>query len=444
MKYNILHNFISPVTGKLADINQLPDLTQNHLWVGNDKNKLVEIKITDLISAKHPLTKGNLLIGDDKNQASEVQTINFNNLPTLSTTSVPYLTGGFVGKVFEGTSSGKPRESSVVADMYADMGVLNAKFYAGNFIMSSGLSLSYPKAQFLNSLTAGAILKTSNSGSGRLEAISRLDVTNLPALASGKLWLGDSTNEPVAQTVINTSNLPALTNGKVWQGDVNNRPVEKTLDFAPLDATYILKQPYNSLPNAQSLNSLGVGMVKLIAGGAFALAIADDDYATKSTLENLKNEAQGFRNEAETFAQEANTSATEAATSATEATTAAGEATVAEVAASGSATAAGVSTAAAAVSAVSAAASASSASGSESSAKSSESKAQQYLNQLLNSGITLSGDVLGSGLLKNSIALTFKSNPVFTGTGSITIPVGTTAERPSNATIGMIRLNTDI
>lgn len=197
------------------------------------------------------------------------------------------------------------------------------------------------------------------------------------------------------------------------------------------------------MTNAQVLSELGTGITKIIANGEFAIAVADQDYATKETLEQIKTETELYKNQA-------SASATEATTAAGEATAAATEATASATAASGSATAAGVSAAGAAASAIAAATSASSASSSASSAdtsagnaKTSEENSAAYLNQLLNTGITLTGDVLGSGPLKDPITLTFKSNPVFTGTGSMTIPVGTTAERPSNPTTGMVRLNTD-
>jgi len=49
--------------------------------------------------------------------------------------------------------------------------------------------------------------------------------------------------------------------------------------------------------------------------------------------------------------------------------------------------------------------------------------------------VTVSG-----GVATVSIA----SDPVFLGTGSITIPVGTTAQRPASPTIGMLRINTSL
>ena len=594
MNYDVLHNFISPVTGRVL-------CKEDYILVGNRDNiadpspALIDTKL-DLIKLRHDVNEllnatfileeanfklpkaqalnelsdgfmyntggiisttndiplpnleyKHLWIGDSNNKPQAVTTIDIDNLPSLGTTDVPTPTGGFVGKVWEGTSSGRPEESSIVGEMFADIGILNAKFLAGHFVMNSGLTASFPKAQFLNALTAGALVKTSSAGDGKLESVvinqdqvlmggannvpeSRarigvenlplladkklwsgnadsipqsittidisnlpnltnnnlwlggednrpiakvnIDISNLPNLEQNKLWIGDAGNRPVPQSVLKIDNLPNLTNNMVWQGNAQGRPEEVELNFAPVDATYIIKQPNATLTNAQVLSELGTGMAKIVAGGAFAIAIPDEDYATKETLEQIKAETEEFKNQAAnsaeqaaTSAEEASASATEASASATEATTAAGEATAAAAeatgaaaAASGSATAAGVSAAAAAASALAAGASAASASSSASDASSSASDAHnsavnsassasqslQYLNQLLNTGINLVGDVLGSGPLKDPITLTFKSNPVFTGTGSMTIPIGNSHERPNTLTPGMIRFNTSL
>ena len=577
MNYDVLHNFISPVTGRvLSDPDYV--LVGDYQGIATPSPILIDIRlelidlrkeVEDLESLNNrvgfiinqpdaglpkaqalstlddgfmyntggiisttndlplpSLEYKHLWIGDSNNQPQAVTTIDIDNLPSLGTTDVPTPTGGFVGKVWEGTSSGRPEESSIVGEMFADITALNAKFLAGKFVMNSGLTASFPKAQFLNTLTAGGLVKTSSAGDGKLEAvtlnqdqvlmggannlpesrarigvenlplladkklwsgnadsipqsITTIDITNLPNLEQNKLWIGDAGNRPVAQSTLNIDNLPNLTNNMVWQGNAQGRPAEVELNFAPSDATYIIKQPNVTLTNAQVLSELGVGMAKIVAGGAFAIAIPDEDYATKATLEQIKAETEEFKNQAAnsaeqaaTSAEEASASATEAATSATEATasateatTAAGEATAAAAeasgaaaAASGSAGAAGLSAAGAAASALAAGASAGSASSSASDASSSASDAHdsavssgasasqslQYLNQLLNTGINLVGDVLGSGPLKDPITLTFKANPIFTGTGSMTIPVGTTAQRPNNPVLGMTRINTDL
>jgi len=47
--------------------------------------------------------------------------------------------------------------------------------------------------------------------------------------------------------------------------------------------------------------------------------------------------------------------------------------------------------------------------------------------------------------VNNNIAtISIANNPVFTGNGSMTIPNGTTEQRPSTPTVGMMRLNTSL
>jgi len=47
--------------------------------------------------------------------------------------------------------------------------------------------------------------------------------------------------------------------------------------------------------------------------------------------------------------------------------------------------------------------------------------------------------------VNNNVAtISIANNPVFTGNGSMTIPNGTTAQRPSTPTVGMMRLNTSL
>ncbi len=313
------------------------------------------------------LEQGKIWLGDDQNKAIAVDTINEVNLPELGVTVVPEPTGGFVGKVWMGTSSGRPEASSLVGEMFADIAILNGKFETGAFIMRSGLRASYLNAQFLN--------------------------------------------------------------------------------------------------------SLGGGIAKVQPTGDISIAIPDEDYATVETLERIKTETEEFKDQAATSAEEAASSAEEAAVSAGEASTsagealsAAGEATGAAAEATGAASEASAASAAAtasaglaAVEAIAAGVSSSSASSSASdaedsaddaasaqhSAEGARNDAQRYLNQLLATGITLTGDVAGSGGLSNAINLTFAANPIFTGNEYMRIPFGTTLQRPIDPLIGMTRINTD-
>ena len=246
--------------------------------------------------------------------------------------------------------------------------------------------------------------------------------------------------------------------------DVGNVPLstDRQLAFTnvpSVDATYILKRPHNSLPNAQALNEL-VGIepkiLKVAADGSIEVAIRDQDYATLESLEEIRAETEAFKNEAGVSAQEAAASAAEATGAAAEATGAATAASGSAAVAAASALGAGVSAVAAATSALSASSSSSSASSSASDAASSASQsqtsatnaansatsAQNSLNTLLNTGITLQGAVYGSGGLLNPITTHFQNNAVLPGNESMIIPKGTSSQRPSVPIAGMIRYNT--
>ena len=447
-----------------ANLPNAQALNQLNNGLMKNNNGVIQIAIPGQDYLTPSLPSGQLWIGNNNNIATSQQTITIDNLPSLGTTDVPNpFTGGFVGQVWEGTSSGRPEASSIVGEMFADIAILNAKFLAGHFVMNSGLTASFPAAQFLNALTAGALVQTSALGDGKLVSI---------VVQQDQVLMGGVNNIPESRQTIDVANLPSLTNGRVWQGDAANRPTEVQLNLAPNDATYIIKTPNANLPQAQVLSELGIGMAKIVAGGAFAIAVAGEDYATAQQLEEIRDQCQQYAEQAATSAEEAAASATEAATSATEATTAAGEATVAAgeatVAAgeaSASAGAATVSALAAGISAGSASSSARSASssaddasdsasnaadsasnaaGSASAAAGSATQAQTYLNTLLTIGLTLQGDVNGSGLLGSPIVTTFKPNPVFSGNQSMTMPSGNSSQRPTMLIPGMIRFNTSL
>ena len=301
-----------------------------------------------------------------------------------------------------------------------------------------------PNSQVLSVLDDGYMINTGG-------IVSTSSSIPLPALASNNIWIGDLNNTAQPNPTITIDNLPNLTTGYMWLGDDNNRPAEIKAAFAPSDATYVINTPSVTLPNAQVLSELGVGMAKIITDGMFAIAIPDEDYATVETLERLAEEAAASAEESAASATEAAASATEASASALEATGAAAEATGAAAEATASAAGATVSALAAAASALSAGSSSSSASSSASDANSSASDAQgsatdahNYLITLLNTGITLEGDITGSGILSNPIITNFKPNPTLPGNGYVKIPTGSTNQRPSNPSAGMLRYNIEI
>ena len=444
----------------------LPSLTYKNIWIGDENNKPVA-NPTILQSNLPPLSQNNIWIGDSNNLAQPKPTITIDNLPNLGTTSInvpnpldptnPIVISG--GKIWHGTDSNRPEESNALLVVEGDIALINFRFFSANFILGKGntvLQTLMPGSQFLSNLPSGSWMQTSGAGTGAVVSAT---------IPQGQILMGGLNNVPEARQTIDIANLPSLSDGRVWQGDSTNRPVEVQLNLAPTDATYIIKTPNATLTQAQVLSELGVGMTKLVAGGAFAIAIAGEDYATIAQLEEIRDQCQQYAEQAATSAEEAATSAGEAATSAGEATASAAEATGAAAAASGSATAAGLSAAGALASAGAAALSAGSASSSASDASSSASDAshsassastsatnaansataaQDYLNTLLNTGLILQGDVTGSGLLSNPIVTTFKPNPVFTGNSSMTMPSGNNTQRPTTLIPGMIRFNTSL
>jgi hypothetical protein len=225
-----------------------------------------------------------------------------------------------------------------------------------------------------------------------------------------------------------------LTQNKIWVGDATNKPVETDLNFAPNDASYILKTPKIGLNNAQALSELIGGILKSAPiTGTLSNAIAGIDYASEASVVAAQAAADA------------------AAVEATAAATAAAAAPAA-----GAALAyiyfneqmlpysliplvpVGVSISGAIGVAAAAAASASSA------ASSAQTTANTAITRIDNLNVTLQGDIIGSGNLNNPVITTFTPNPRFTGKEYIKIPVGNTNERPSNSSVGMVRYNTDL
>ena len=360
------------------------------------------------------------------------------------------------GYVWIGDERSRPLPTFKLIDLSIDVKSLQKQLdvlLQTSFVVNTPVP-SLPKAQALSTLNDGLIKNVS----GVLAiAVANTDYLS-PSLASGNLWIGSEANLATEQPTIAVANLPDLSEGKVWQGDANNRPVEVTIAIAPIDARYILQQPDSSLSNAQSLNQL-IGLdpkiLKATADGMIEVAIPDQDYATKATLEQIKAETEEFKAQAQAAAEEATASAEEATGAATEATAAAGEATGAAATASGAATAAGASALGAGASAIAAGLSAGSASSSASDASSSAASAvtsatnaagsaesaANSLNTLLTTGITLQGAIYGSGGLLNPITTSFSNNPVLPGSGAMTIPKGAVSQRPATPIAGMVRYN---
>jgi hypothetical protein len=381
--------------------------------------------------------------------------------PFLSPISGIHLTEGMLPSLIQeytwvGNRNSIAQPSPALIDIRLDLIDLRHALSAQTAPIDATYILQKPNkilsnAQALNQLEGG-ILKNVQ---GILEiAVAGEDYLSA-TLASGKLLIGDQDDKATPQDKIALTNMADLSQSKIWVGDENNRPIESDFTPAANDATYILQTEDAALRNAQVLNDLGTGMAKIVTGGAFAIAIPDEDYATKETLEKLAQEAKTSAEEAAASAEEASGAAEEATAAASEATgaaaeatgaageasLAAGEASLSALGATASAFAAGVSAGSASSSASDAKSSASDASDSAKSAGKSATQAQTALNTLLTTPVTLTGDVQGSGLLSAPIPTAFKDNPVLPGKASMTLPQGTSADRPAQLMPGMLRYN---
>ena len=264
-------------------------------------------------------------------------------------------------------------------------------------------NIELPNAQVLQSLDDGFMINTD----GIVSTTAKIPSGSL-TLAKDRVFVGDATNTAAAVTTILVANLPNLTKSKSWIGDDDNRPVEVIFVQGPLVSINDNIVLFNGL-EGNLIKDSGYSIVQL------------EELAVRA--EEAADEAEGFAAEAEGFAAEAEGSA---------------------LAAEGSALAAEGSAAAALISAGAAALSATAAQTAETGAKTAETGAKAALNTFLTTPIVLTGDVIASNLVNTNIVTTFKANPIFTGLASMTIPKGTTAQRPITPVSGEGRFNTTL
>lgn len=203
MKFDVLYNFISPVTGRvLCDPNYvlmgdsrgiampspiLTNILDASFVIGFPNASLPNAQVlnaladgyvynTEGILSTTPtvipfLTEKKLWIGDATNTPTEYSTIFLENLPPLGLTIFPdpdpLNPDLFVGEYYEGTSSGVPRLSSRIGFMVDDLTAINARFFFSNFVLNAGsvlLRTFMPNSQFLEDLAPGGVAKIEATG----------------------------------------------------------------------------------------------------------------------------------------------------------------------------------------------------------------------------------------------------------------------------------------
>ncbi len=236
-RYDVLHNFISPVTGRIlanpdyvlvgndlgiaiptpdlidlrldlinlrADFttassayyvigfpnSQLPNAqvlsTMNNGYLVNTDG-VVSTTSTTPITSLPDLTYNNLWMGNILNRPIEVATINLGNLPNLGVAVVEGLALP-AGKIWRGTSLNRPEESNSLSIVEADVLAITARLLTGQFVMGDALvQATWPSAQFLVNFPDGIIKKTNGKvlsnavpGVDYVDAIDPTPINTIP------------------------------------------------------------------------------------------------------------------------------------------------------------------------------------------------------------------------------------------------------------------------
>jgi hypothetical protein len=229
IKFDVLHNFISPVTGRiLADPNYV--LVGNNQGMATPSPALIDLRL-DLINLRRDYTvctSASFVIGFSNSQLPNAQVLNnlangvmINTNGIVSTTNVlppGYLPKLTKGNVWIGDDNNRPKET-VVLPLANMANLAENKLWLGN-------------------------------SSGRPAAVSTIKTANLPGLDHNHLWLGNGSNRPEAKKQIDESNLPHLGvytglehpliegRGKIWRGTyslLDGSGTEKSDDLSLLE-----------------------------------------------------------------------------------------------------------------------------------------------------------------------------------------------------------------
>lgn len=348
-----------PESRQTIDITNLPSLTEGMVWQGDSTNRPVE---TELNIAP---TDGTYIIQTPNADLPQAQVLN-----TLGTGITKLIANGVFAIAVAGEDYATPQQLDGIKQQ--------CQTYANQASTSAGEAAAS---------ATGATGAAAEATGAAAEASGSAIAAGLSATGAAAAAISAASSAHDASSSAN--NAQQSSNNAAGSANQAQNYLNTLLNtIAPTNGTYIIQTPNASLSEAQVLSELGIGMAKIIEGGAFAIAIPNVDYATTQQLDGIQQQCQ--------------TSAGAATLSATEAT------------------------------------------GAATNAKQSAIDAKTYLDNLLATGITLQGDVNGSGLLTTVFTMTFKPNPRFTGNESLTMPSGKTSERPTTLIPGMIRFNTEL
>jgi hypothetical protein len=314
-------------------------------------------------------------------------------------------------------------------------------------------------------IAAASLLKVDNFGEIKA-AIPNTDYLS-NTLPEDKLFYGDNTDKVSVVSNIKKKNLPplGLTSiqdigdligvdlgalgfdlplGKIYRGTDSEIP-EESNSLSILQASFWANNLLTrfiigtgsfldrlTFPASQFISDLPPGILQHI-GGILVTATPGVDYATPEQLEELRDEAKQAADDAAEAAADAADAASDAAGYVDDAAAAVSAAVVAAI--FSGALAGAIADAESA---------ADDAEDSADDAAGYANDAQDALNSLLNTQVTLQGDIAATGPLTGALSTTFTPNPSFSGAQYMRIPTGSTAQRPLFPEVGMVRYNTDI
>lgn len=221
IKFDILHNFISPVTGRvLAEPNYV--LVGNNQGMATPSPALIDLRL-DLINLRKDYdicSSASFVIGFPNSQLPNAQVLsNLSNGVMITTDGIVSTTGVFPpgylpnlskGNVWIGDDNNRPKET-VILPLANMANLAENKLWLGN-------------------------------SSGRPAAVSTIKIGNLPKLDHHHLWIGNGSNRPEAKSQIDESNLPDLGvytgvehpsiegRGKIWRGSIDPFTLKATTE----------------------------------------------------------------------------------------------------------------------------------------------------------------------------------------------------------------------
>jgi len=296
IKFDILHNFISPVTGRvLADYNY--GLVGNRQGIATPSPTLIDLRL-DLINLRRDYnvcSSASFVIGFPNSQLPNAQVLNsladgilYNTAGIVSTTgaippsSLPNLTKG---NVWIGNDNNRPTETVIL-----------------------------PLANMANLSENRLWLGDSNS---RPVAVTTIKKDNLPNLDDKHIWIGNGSDRPEAKSQINESNLPDLGvyvgiehptiegRGKIWRGTVTydeflipSYGTEKSDDLSLLEIDVDELELEVAVASADASAALALATTAE-ATATSALALATTAEATATSALALATTAEATANDAQ-------------------------------------------------------------------------------------------------------------------------------------------------